>query len=294
MMPISLQSVLNTELASHPHAICVKSQSNFMRVLFFLNRDQKRALEAVYAFARVLDDAVDEWEAPETQQVALDFWKTHFDNLYADSPKGLLMQELHWAIETFSIPLNPFYELMAGCAADISTHRYDTFLELESYCYAVASTIGLIALPIFGIKDLAAEAPSIALGKALQLTNILRDIYEDFLRGRIYIPREDFDQFAYKPEWLGQKLYTPAFIRLMSYQAEKAELFFKEATSFLDNQTSTVYLPPWVMGRTYHTLLQTLKRRRFEVFQKRVGLSGFHKTMVLLHIGGRYLLSKRS
>lgn len=282
-MTAHLEQTLKNQSSQHPRDIAKASRSSFLSALFFLNRDQKRALEAVYAFARVLDDAVDDWHTKTEQSEALLFWEEAFEALKKGTLSGLLMQELNWALARFSIPLEPFDALIRGCRTDITQHRYTSFSDLEAYCYDVASTIGLISLPIFEIPlTPTIRDESIALGKALQLTNILRDVHEDFKRGRIYIPLDDFKRFGYTPDDIGKQVYNDAFYALMTFEAERAATFFKQADNFLQRRRQKEYVAPWLMGNTYATLLDTLRKQRFQVFGKKVAVSQRQLCMLLI------------
>jgi phytoene synthase len=264
--------VLTRQLVSVPQDISRASGSNFARAFFFLKVDERRAIEAVYAFARVLDDAVDEWQDPEDKRRALAFWRGHFAAMEQGAPHGPLLGELAWAIDRFVLPVRPFYELMRGCETDIDKNRYDSFAELEAYCYDVAGTVGLVSLPIFGIYEPQAQGPGIALGKALQLTNILRDVDEDLTRDRVYLPLEDMARFGYTLPELERRTYNEAFYRLMCFEADRASLYFDEAWKFLQNAKNRRYLAPWLMGKTYHAILERLRRRRFQVFGRKEAL----------------------
>lgn len=282
-MQVVFRQALERRLGTPAHEIAKKSKSNFIRSFFFLNRTQRRGLEAIYAFARVLDDAVDDWTEAEIAQDALAFWEQEFEKMLAGKGRGPLFSELEWAITAFQLETTPFYDLIRGCRTDIRKHRYQTFAELESYCYDVGASIGLMCLPIFGIRNPAAREPSIALGKALQLTNILRDVYEDYLRDRIYLPLGDFEHFHYSPKLLAEKHYNDNFYQLMAFEAERARCFFQTAHKFLQNQAAAVYLAPCLIGKIYLTLLHQLDHRRYNIFQDKIGLSITQKLGFFVH-----------
>lgn len=279
-----VETFVRRQWQSSPQEIVRQSGSNFLKAFFFLSPARRRAIEAIYAFARVLDDAVDEWTEPHAQTVALSFWERELISFGTTGSGSPLMRELAWAVDMFKIPMAPFHDLLRGCRRDITTHRYATFAELEAYCYDVASTVGLMTLPVFGIEDEAAIGPSIALGKALQLTNILRDVYEDSLRDRVYLPLEDCERFGYFPDELREKRYNGNFLELMRFQSARAEAFFIQADRFLKNYSSPTYLSPFVMSKTYYMILQNLKRSQFKVFSKKIGLSRLQKLTLLLEV----------
>jgi len=162
--------------------IAHKSGSNFLCSFLFLPKEQRHAIRTVYAFARRLDDSVDELEDPAQQRSQIADWKEELGRCYQGQPSDPAMQELARTIRRFSIPREPFEELIRGCEMDIEQDRYETFDDLRQYCYRVASAVGLMCLPIFGCRSADAEQYAIHLGLALQLTNILRDVGADARR----------------------------------------------------------------------------------------------------------------
>ncbi len=198
-------SLKNTNSHQVTETITQKSRSNFAASFFFLNSDKKRAIQAVYAFSRLADDAVDESASSSEAKEKLSYWQEVLNEIYGSpSPEpspsrgegeSSVIYELDWTIKRFSIPKKYFEELLQGVEKDLYANRYQTFEELCDYTYGVASTVGLICMKIFEVEGAEAEESAILLGRALQLTNIVRDIRTDAIRGRIYIPLKDIELF---------------------------------------------------------------------------------------------------
>src|SRR5205807_879770 len=186
----------NASFIANAAAYCTKltqrSRSNFYYAFLFLPREKREALEAVYAYCRLVDDVVDE-EAPEAEKRAgIEKWRRQLDAVYAPSPSAEpdhpVVLKLREAVQRFPIRREDLEAVIDGCAMDISQARYRTWDELRTYCYRVASAVGLVCIEIFGYSSPRARDYAIDLGIALQLTNILRDVAEDARRGRIYLP----------------------------------------------------------------------------------------------------------
>ena len=169
-------------------------------------------MSTVYAFCRKTDDIVDEnSDSDEIKLINLINWKNDFEKALNGSSDNPLLEEVAAAIRKFSIPVEPFFDLIKGMEMDIRKNRYQTFEELELYCYRAASTVGLMSIEIFGYKDEKAKLFAVDLGKAMQLTNILRDVYTDSKIGRIYLPLEDLEKFNYTEEDVFNRVYNDNF-----------------------------------------------------------------------------------
>src|SRR3989338_11325714 len=179
------------------HNICKKSGSNFVYSFYLLGSRKRHALEAFYAFCRLVDDAVDLAPNETEAQKNLLFWQNEVKTIYAGAPTYPVSEILKGVVQEYDIPKKHLEEIVAGCEMDLFKKSYATFEELDLYCYRVASCVGLVCIRIFGApltREL--EEASVALGKALQLTNILRDVAGDMGRGRVYIPKEDLSRFG--------------------------------------------------------------------------------------------------
>jgi phytoene synthase len=262
-------------------------RTNFYFSFVILPRAKRRAIEAVYAFARRGDDIVDSGLSPAeaTRQIAL--YRQALDACFAergaafDDPELAPLAE---SIQKFKIPRQPFEDLILGLEMDLAGTRYETFDDLSVYCYRVASTIGLIAIEIFGYTDLRVRDYAVNLGKALQLVNILRDIQSDARRGRIYLPSADLDEFGVRPGDLLSGVYQDPFVRLMGFESDRARRFFAAARQFLPPQDRRALVSAEIMAAIYWRLLGRIEKRRYNVFGKRVRLPGLEKLWIALSV----------
>ncbi len=258
------------------------SGSNFYYAFFFLPREKRQGILSVYAFSRLVDDAVDEAPHEESARMEMAVWRQRLDACYGvgsqasldrDRDSHPLIPELRETIRRFSIPQEYFLDLLAGMEMDIVKKRYETFEELDNYCYHVASTIGLLCNQLFGYPSAEAKKYAVLLGKALQLTNIIRDVGNDGQKGRIYIPREELRHFGVKETDILLGHESPDFLKLMTFQAERAESYFQKAYQALSYEKRKTLIPAEVMGHFYHAILKKLEKENFPVFKKKVSLS---------------------
>jgi len=262
-----------------------RKAANFYYGFVPLARDQRDAICAVYAFARYSDDLVDE-DAPaypsRDRQGAVLAWRRALDAALAgDYGSSPLLPAFHEAVRRFAIPSRYFFELIDGVASDLHPPEYRTFEDLYRYCYQVASTIGLICLHIFGFES--GQAPGYAekLGVAFQLTNILRDLREDLLRGRLYLPAEDLARF----EVARADIEAGRLERvrdLLRFEAARAEAYYREAAPLLGLVHPRSRPSLWVLASIYHRLLRRMQAVGYDVFSRRVGLSRAEKAGLLL------------
>jgi phytoene synthase len=260
--------------------------TNFYYSFVFLPPNKRRAIEAVYAFARRGDDIADEGLPPEEARRRLTRYREALVACYAGERElaepGL--QALAASIREFKIPRQPFEDLILGLEMDLNGARYQTFEELSLYCYRVASTIGLIAIEIFGYSDPRARDYAVNLGKALQLVNIVRDVGSDAQRGRIYVPGEDLERFGLRPQDLLARVYNDAFVRLMQFESGRARQFFAAARRSLPLQDRRAMVTAEIMGAIYWRLLRRIEEQRYRVFGERVRLPALAKFWVALRV----------
>jgi phytoene synthase len=261
--------------------------TNFYYSFVFLPREKRRAIEAVYAFARRGDDVVDGGLPPGEARRQMARYRKALDACYAE--RGAAWEDpelaaLAESIREFKIPRQPFEDLILGLEMDLNAARYETFDDLSLYCYRVASTIGLIAIEIFGYTNPRTRHYAVNLGKALQLVNILRDIQSDAQRGRIYLPREDLDRFGVRPEELLSGVYNDPFIELMQLEGDRARHFFGVARQFLPPQDRRAMVTAEIMAAIYWRLLGRIQKRRYNVFGERVRLPAPQKLWIALSV----------
>ena len=262
------------------------SKSNFSASFLFLPSSRARAMEALYAYCRAVDDAVDEPPAGATPQDLLRFWRGEIQLCYSAVPTHPIAIALQRAaIQPFQMTRAHLEGILTGMEMDLHASRYDTWKDLETYCYHVAGEVGLASMEIFGFKDSRHRDYAVALGEAFQLTNILRDIGVDAAKGRIYLPQEALRQYgATEADILGRRM-TPELKTLFGDLAARAESRYSRASSLLDPSDSRPLIAARMMNAVYHRILKKLKRRDFPVFESpRIGLNRFEKLAVTLWI----------
>lgn len=262
--------------------------SNFRYAFLVLSREQRHAINAVYGFCRVADDAVDHAESPDAARAGLLTWRRELDDIYRGAPTTPVGAMLAPVVAAYRLPREHFNELLLGVAMDIGRPRYQTFAELSRYTYRVASTVGLLCLPIFGVAGEAAQHYAIQRGLSLQLTNIIRDVKADAALGRIYLPLEDLKTFEYGEEDLLAGRHTPAFERLMAFQCRRARDAHERARALLPDPRRL--LAPEIMGRTYEALLDRIEASGYRLFDKPVNLGAPTKAVIALTswVGARW------
>jgi phytoene synthase len=268
--------------------------SSFAPAFFLLSRPRRRALQSVYAFCRAIDDWVDE-RPPEEARKALQAWRDLLQNPRlarpAETVDPAVWSRLQEAVESFSIPASHLLGLVDGVERDLSTRRYATFEDLKVYCFGVASTVGLACLPIFGLDENGHRDFAVTLGLAVQLVNILRDVRSDAARGRIYLPQQDMKRFGYAEEELLKSAHTPAFVRLMRFEANRARELFAQAYQSLPPLSRSAARPALLMGKLYQRLLENLDRMEYNVFTRRAKLSPGQKLKCVIDVFREGLLA---
>lgn len=247
--------------------------TNFYYSFLFLPPEKRRAIEAVYAFARRGDDVADSGLSPENAAQEIARYRQALDDCYAGRGGSPELCALAESIQRFKIPRQPFEDLILGLEMDLGVARYETFDDLSLYCYRVASTIGLIAIEIFGYQSSRARDYAVSLGMALQLVNILRDLESDGRRGRVYLPCEDLEHFGVRPNDLLAGRYNDPFIELMQFECDRARHYFDLARQALPPEDRRSMIPAEIMAAIYWRLLKRIQQRSYYVFGDRVRLS---------------------
>ena len=210
-----------------------RSGSSFYYSFLFLEANQRRAITALYAFCREVDDIVDTDGEPAIAAVKLNWWRDEIARLFAGNAQHPVTRALNPVIKEFDLPLEQFLEIIDGMEMDLEQHRYASFKDLALYCYRVASVVGLLAAEIFGYRDRRTLKYAHDLGIAFQLTNIVRDVYEDAQRNRIYLPLDELHQFGVTEQDILHKNETPACHKLMGFQSERAKRYYDQALAQL-------------------------------------------------------------
>lgn len=252
----------------HSRAITRKSASNLALAFILLPRAKRDAMSALYAFCREVDDVADHESVPtEKRRGQLADWRADVKRACENqSPQFLVNRELQPVISQFHLPFASFDELIKGCEMDLDTKRYETFEQLELYCHRVASVVGLLSIEIFGYKNPATRDYAVYLGKALQLTNILRDVKTDAERGRIYLPLGELKRFDVSENEILNFNYSENYHALAINIAARAKNFYTLARKTLPAEDRNSMVAAELMGAVYWQLLQKLERQQFNVF----------------------------
>lgn len=259
-----------------------QSKTSFLYSFLLLPKEKREAIYTVYSFCRHSDDIVDDTSNPDEAKTRLDEWRADLERCFNGNAHHPIMQALTPVIDRFNIPRETFHALIDGCEMDLNKTIYNTFDELERYCYHVASAVGLMCIEIFGYRGTNTHEYAIQLGKALQLTNIMRDVHEDARNGRFYLPAEDFERFGYSHDELTRGQYTPAFTEMMRYQYQRADQFYTNAQNAFDSADIDLLFPAEIMRKIYYQLLQQLQSSQFQVFDNRLSVSKFDKGRIAL------------
>ena len=274
-----------------PELVSTK-KSNFLLPILFLPPPKREAIEAIYAFCRYSDDIVDEEADVKEKYHRLLQWTNELQRALTGASRYAILNRLVSVIQKFNIPIHHFLDLLEGMEMDLMKDRYETFGELEQYCYRAASTVGLICAEVFGYHHERTKQYAINLGIALQLTNILRDIKPDAKKGRIYIPKEDLRRFGYSEEELLNSRTNDAFRALMKFECERAHEYFRKAKSCLAEEDKPLFTAARAMGNIYYLLLLRIERANYDVFSKRIRLPSPVKLLVAMVLRLRNKLPK--
>jgi phytoene synthase len=253
------------------------SGSSFYYSFLFLPPERRRAITALYAFCREVDDVVDEGMDPQVAAAKLAWWRGEVGNLFAGKPQHPVTRALEPHLAAFAISAERLNEIIDGMEMDLRQTRYLDWAGLERYCYRVASVVGLLAAGIFGYRDPRTLDYAKNLGIAFQLTNIIRDVGEDARKNRVYLPVEDLQRFGVPAADILQAKESPAFRTLMEFEAERARGFYQSAMSALPQQDRRAQRPGLIMAAIYRTLLDEIQREGFHVLTRRTSLTPLRK-----------------
>ena len=275
----------------HSRAITRKSASNLALAFVLLPRAKRDGMSSLYAFCREVDDVADEETVPlQQRRQCLAEWRN--DVLRAcqgGTPQFAVNAELQPIIESYRLPFEHFDELIKGVEMDLEINRYDDYEKLELYCFRVASVVGLLSIEIFGYTDPACRQYAVYLGKALQLTNILRDVRSDAQRGRIYLPLSELARFQVEPQEILRLEYSERFRALAQNVAQRARHFYQLARQSLPERDRRSMVAAELMGSVYWRLLRKLEGQKFNVFGPRpTRLSKGQKLLLILRAWYRF------
>ena len=256
------------------------SGSSFYYSFLFLPPNRRRAITALYAYCREVDDVVDECQDTQVAAAKLAWWRLELARLYAGKPEHPVTQALLPVLSEFSLPQEQLLEIIDGMEMDLQQTRYLDFKALSLYCYRVASVVGLLAAEIFGFQDRRTQKYAHDLGMAFQLTNIIRDVGEDARRGRVYLPIDELQRFEVPVADILNSRYSDNFRKLMEFQIERAEGYYAQAMSELPEIDRKTQRPGLVMAAIYRTVLDEIKRDGCQVLSQRTSLTPLRKLWI--------------
>ncbi len=266
-----------------------RTAGNFFYSFLVLPREKRRAMCALYAFARRTDDLGDNSQPIESRRAALTDWRLALNRALAGNAQGPILPALVDTAQAYGFSPAYLHALIDGVEMDLEyPTRYETFEELSDYCYKVASAVGLCCIHIWGFTSDAALEPARKCGVAFQLTNILRDLKEDAAEDRVYLPLEDLRRCGYTVDELLRGVSNERFKKLMRFEIARAEQYYAEAAElehWLEPDGKIIF---GAMTGIYRGLLEEIKRHDADVFHYRVRLSTWRK----LRIAGRWLLTR--
>jgi phytoene synthase len=253
------------------------SGSSFYYAFLFLPKPRRAAITAFYAFCREVDDVVDEVEDATIARTKLAWWQGEVTRAYAGEPSHPVMKALMPLAADFGIEARHLLHVIEGCQMDLEQTRYLDFPGLSRYCHLVAGIVGEVSARIFGQSQPQTTDYAHKLGLAFQLTNIIRDVGEDALRGRIYLPVNELQQFDVKAHEILKRTYSDRFVALMRFQAERAHRYYDEALALLPEADRRQQKAGLMMASIYRTLLREIERDDFQVLHQRVSLTPLRK-----------------
>lgn len=253
------------------------SGSSFYYAFLFLPPQKRAAITAFYAFCREVDDVVDEVHEPQVAQTKLAWWEHEVGQLFNGTPSHPVTQALQPHLQTFGIEAAPLLSVIEGCRMDLNQTRYLDQAALNRYCHLVAGVVGEVAARIFGQTQAATTTYAHTLGQAFQLTNIIRDVGEDALRGRIYLPISDLQAHGVTAADLLQRKDSPAFRALMATQAQRAHALYEQAYALLPDADRRAQKPGLMMANIYRTLLHEIEASQYAVLHQRISLTPVRK-----------------
>ncbi len=253
------------------------SGSSFYYAFLFLPPARRAAITAFYAFCREVDDVVDDMVDPGVAATKLAWWQAEVGKAYAGQSSHPVMQALMPLAPQYGIEARHLLAVIEGCQMDLNQTRYLDYPGLQRYCHLVAGIVGEVAAGIFGQTQPQTTQYAHALGQALQLTNILRDVGEDALRGRIYLPVNEMQQFDVKAHEILSRSYSERFTALMRFQAQRAHALYDQALALLPAEDRRAQKPGLMMASIYRALLTEIERDNFQVLHQRISLTPLRK-----------------
>ena len=256
------------------------SGSSFYYSFMFLPEERRRAITALYAFCREVDDVVDESSDPGVARTKLAWWRGEVGAIYRGTPQHPVARALAALRPRFNLPESRLQEIIAGMEMDLDRNRYADFAALQLYCYRVAGVVGLLSAEIFGYQDRRTLEYAADLGMAFQLTNIIRDVGEDARRDRIYLPLDELARHGVSVEDIVHARETPNFRSLMEFQIERALSYYRSAFDKLPAADRKAQRAGVIMAAIYQTLLEEIRADGCRVLRQRTSLTPVRKLWI--------------
>ena len=266
-----------TQAYAHCADVVRRSDSSFAAAFWMFPKPRRRALHAIYAFCRLADDIADDPAVRGDRQRLLERWRSELSDAYrgkAQSPVGVALGD---AVHRYRLPEDLFLELLRGVESDLLGESMKTFEDLRGYCYRVASTVGLLVVRVLEARSPLALDYAENMGIAVQLTNVLRDVGEDAVGGRVYLAQEDLDRLGVDPEQLIGPAMADEVRLLLGLYAERARIYYDRAAALLPPEDRRLLKPAEAMGRIYRELLEELQRRGFPCLNGSLRISRPHR-----------------
>ncbi|MBQ5945876.1 presqualene diphosphate synthase HpnD [Massilia sp. ST3] len=255
----------------------LKSGSSFYYSFLFLPPERRRAITALYAFCREVDDTVDDATDQSVARIKLAWWRTEVSAMYKGTPTHPVTQALAPHVAPYKLEERHLLAIVDGMEMDLDQSRYLDYAGLQRYCWHVASVVGILSASIFGYTRPETLAYAEKLGLAFQLTNIIRDVGEDARKGRIYLPVNELQQFGVTAADLLNARHSEKFEALMRFQTERAQRTYDEALALLPKEDRRAQRPGLMMSAIYRTLLDEIERDGFHVLTQRISLTPLRK-----------------
>ena len=270
----------------------VSRDTNFYYSFLVLPTEKRRAIVAVWDFCRAVDDAVDcpkRESSVRSLQEEIGRWRYELDHCYGDSmPATDEGRHLKPYIGRFQLPRQPFEDLIDGVEMDVTCKRYDTFDQLYQYCLRVASAVGLICIEIFGYRNPRARDYAVALGVALQLTNIVRDVPVDLADGRIYLPQEDLARFGVTERDLTAGFSEP-IAELIAFECNRAKTYYGASQEALPDEDTRSLVAAEIMSGIYVAILNRIEQRGYDIFSEVVRVPRPRRALIAMQVWARVM-----
>jgi len=254
--------------------------SSFFYTFLFLPGEKRRAMMALYAFCREVDDIADEVHDTDVAMQKLQFWREEIARTFISQPNHPIGRELDWARQQWPLSKYLFSDIMDGMSMDVTHVPIQKNEDLSLYCYRVAGAVGLLSTEIFGCTDKKVREFALALGEALQLTNILRDVREDASRGRIYFPQQERIRFGVADQDFSDGNLTDGMQSMLEHYGQQAETCYAKALNLLPDADRKNMSASLLMGAIYYAILKRLKAVRFNVWEHNIRLLPIHKIWI--------------